>query len=145
MLLLRCVFSLRLNSPKFRPAGVFEVECATLWVRCRKASVAETVVSVERHRFRHCQIAADVVHSRRQAACHPPSTEELAQTSRYLCIKQPSLKLICWRTGIQCSSHRTGMMWSRRLALDTSRAAAFWTDCTMRTRLPAVPDISELQ
>jgi len=38
-------------------------------------------VSVERHRFCHWQITADVVHCQRQAECHPPSTEELAQMS----------------------------------------------------------------
>ena len=36
-----------------------------------------------------------------------------------LYIKQPSLKWIRWRTGSQCNSRRTGVMWSRRLATDT--------------------------
>ena len=47
-----------------------------------------------------------------------------------LYIKQPSLKRIRWRTGSQCNSRRTGVMWSHRLDSDTSRAAAFWTDCS---------------
>ena len=36
-----------------------------------------------------------------------------------LYIKQPSLKWIRWRTGSQCNSRRTGVMWSRRLSPDT--------------------------
>jgi len=50
-----------------------------------------------------------------------------------LCIKQQSLKWICWH-----NSRRTGVMWLRWLAPDTSRAAAFWTDCIFCTRLSMV-------
>ena len=34
-----------------------------------------------------------------------------------------------WRTGNQCSRRSTGVMWSRRQAPVTRRAAAFCTDC----------------
>ena len=60
-------------------SGVLEVECSTLWVRQQKSFCRRNCcVSVERHRFCHWQIAADVVHCRQQAARQQPSTEELA-------------------------------------------------------------------
>jgi len=61
---------------------VLEVEHSILWVQqqrsfCRRKCCG----SMERHRFCHWQIAADVVRCQRQVECHPSGTEELAQTA----------------------------------------------------------------
>ena len=37
------------------------------------------------------------------------------------------LKLILWRTGSQCKSERTGVMWQNRGFCATTRARVFWT------------------
>ena len=37
------------------------------------------------------------------------------------------LKLILWRTGSQCKSERTGVMWQNQSFCATTRAKVFWT------------------
>ena len=37
------------------------------------------------------------------------------------------LKLILWRTGSQCKSESTGVMWQNRGFCATTRARVFWT------------------
>ena len=49
------------------------------------------------------------------------------------------LKVIRWRTGSQCSWHRTDVMRSDLLAPVTRRAAAFWTDCSLCSSWPLTP------
>jgi len=44
-----------------------------------------------------------------------------------------TLNTIRCRTGSQCSCCSTGVMWSRRRAPETRRAAAFCTDCKRRS------------
>jgi len=44
-----------------------------------------------------------------------------------------------WRTGSQCSCHRTGDMWSRRRAPVIRRAAAFWTAWSRCISPSAIP------
>ena len=39
------------------------------------------------------------------------------------------LKIILWRTGSQCNSERTGVMWQKQDYSVTTRVSVFWTSC----------------
>jgi len=61
------------------------------------------------------------------------------------CTSPAILNATRWQTGSQCSCRNTGVMWSRRRAPVTRRAAAFCTDCKRQSSPSLMPYSSELQ
>ena len=59
--------------------------------------------------------------------------------------KHPNLKLIRSRTGSQCKSLRTGVMWSERRDPETTLAREFWTLWSFFKFSSVVPIRTELQ
>jgi len=61
------------------------------------------------------------------------------------CVSTASLYSTRCLTRSQCSCRRTGVIWSKRRAPNTRRAAAFWTGCNRRSRSSVMLKSSELQ
>ena len=55
------------------------------------------------------------------------------------------LKLVLWRTGSQCKSERTGVMWQNRGFCATTRSRVFWTSWRRVRFETDVPARRELQ
>jgi len=88
------------------------------------------------------QNAADGDRCRQRVGCRRQCMVEPGQPATD---RHATLYSTRWRTGSQCSCRRTGVMWSRRLAPVTRRAAAFWMDWTFCNRPSDTPYNMELQ
>ena len=104
-----------------------------------------------------CAVLADsAIHWNPTAAGdgrHPTAGSRQQSSARYAGVTPASdwwtspatLNTIRCRTGSQCSCCSTGVMWSRRRAPETRRAAAFCTNCKRRSSPSLIPYSSELQ